>query len=176
MKQNLIISAIGQDRPGLVNQLSNLIIQNNGSIDDSRMTVLAGEFAIIIKVSADKDKLIDLQNSLKLEMPKIGLDYLSKMSNKAIPTERLIPYNITVLAIDNPGIVNNLSDYFSKLNINIIRLQTDCYPAPHTGTPMFSMKMTISLFENVNISTIKENFIELCEELNLDTTFEALTP
>ena len=45
-QQQLVISAIGSDRPGIVEQLTDRIAKLDLNITDSRMTVLGGEFAI----------------------------------------------------------------------------------------------------------------------------------
>ena len=47
MDNYIAISAVGQDRPGIVNELSRAILEYGCNIVDSRMTVLGGEFAII---------------------------------------------------------------------------------------------------------------------------------
>lgn len=175
MKEHLIISAIGTDRPGLVNELSKIILQANGNIDESRMTVLAGEFAIILQVSGNHDDLVNLEKSLSVHMPEVGLQHLSKMSHIAPSGKPLQPYHIQVLSIDHPGIVNQLADFFSSREINIQNLQTDRYSAPHTGTRMFSVDMIIAVSEQVMVAELKDEFLNFCDGLNLDAEIDALT-
>ena len=45
MKNYLVVSALGEDRPGLVNELSRVILECDCGIVDSRMTVLAANSA-----------------------------------------------------------------------------------------------------------------------------------
>ncbi len=56
--------------------------------------------------------------------------------------------------------------------INIEELQTDTYPAPHTGTTMFSVIMTVGIHADVHIPALRGNFLDYCDDLNLDATFE----
>jgi len=175
MKEHLIISAMGSDRPGLVNDLSKIILQADGNIDESRMTVLAGEFAIILKVSGNHEALSDLEQQLTDKLPQIGLQHISKLSHIDASGQCLQPYQVHVLSIDHPGIVNQLSDFFSVKKINIQNLQTERYSAPHTGTRMFSMDMVIALSEDIIIADLKDEFLHFCDELNLDAEIEALT-
>ncbi|HDO34642.1 MAG TPA: glycine cleavage system protein R, partial [Chromatiales bacterium] len=53
MNNLLVVSALGQDRPGIVNELSLAILNCGCNIEDSRMTVLGGEFAVILLVSGN---------------------------------------------------------------------------------------------------------------------------
>lgn len=174
----LVISAIGSDHPGIVNELSQLIVQNNGNIDDSRMTVLGGEFAIILLISASDSELINIEQILNQQASSLALNITTKQTNdralaENTSIEKKIPYIVEVLAIDNPGIVYKLADFFSSRDINIQSLQTDRYPAPHTGTQMFAIEMVITVPQTIIINDLRDDFLDLCEDMNLDASIEA---
>ncbi len=174
----LVISAIGSDRPGIVNALSQLIVQNNGNIDDSRMTVLGGEFAIILLISASSDQLVTIEQVIKQQAGSLKLNIISKQTSGSMlsdseTAEKRIPYIVEVLAMDNPGIVYKLADFFSSREINIQSLQTDRYPAPHTGTQMFAIEMIISVPQAIIVNDLREDFMDLCDDMNLDASIEA---
>jgi len=177
-QNQLVISAIGSDRPGIVNELSQLIVQNNGNIDDSRMTVLGGEFAIILLISATGNELNSIEQILKQQASSLELSIITKQtSNKSLSEKTLdakkVPYIVEVLAMDNPGIVYKLADFFSSREINIQSLQTDRYPAPHTGTQMFAIEMIIAVPQTIIINDLREDFLDLCDDMNLDASIEA---
>jgi glycine cleavage system transcriptional repressor len=169
----LVISAIGSDRPGIVNELSQIITKNNGNIDDSRMTVLGGEFAIILMISASDTDLNQIETSLNEQANDLQLNFISKRTTDNTQVEKPIPYIVEVVAMDNPGIVYQLADFFSSRKINIQSMQTDRYPAPHTGTPMFAIEMIIAVPQNIIINELREDFLDLCEDMNLDASIEA---
>ena len=85
----------------------------------------------------------------------------------------MTPYQVTVVAMDHPGIVRNVTQFFSGRDINIEELETETYAAAHTGTTMFSLAMTVSLPSNLTIGELREEFLDFCDELNLDA---ALNP
>jgi len=68
--------------------------------------------------------------------------------------------------------VHGIAEFFSTREINIEDLSTWTYAAAHTGTPMFSMNMTISVPASVNIGRLRDEFTRFCDELNLDATLE----
>jgi glycine cleavage system transcriptional repressor len=84
----------------------------------------------------------------------------------------LVPYSINVVAMDHPGIVHNLANFFALRGINIEELSTDTYPAPHTGTTMFSVNMTVGIPADTHIPTLRGDFLDHCDSLNLDAIFE----
>lgn len=174
----LVISAIGSDRPGIVNEISQFIVQNNGNIDDSRMTVLGGEFAIILLISATSDELDTIEQLLLQQASSLELSIITKKTSDTTLSEKIldekkIPYIVEVLAMDNPGIVYKLADFFSSREINIQSLQTDRYPAPHTGTQMFAIEMVIAVPQSIIINDLREDFLDLCDDMNLDASIEA---
>lgn len=168
----LVISAIGADRPGIVNTLSMTVLDSGCNIVDSRMTVLGGEFAILLMVSGSWDAVSRLEQALPKAAEPLGLTLISKRTEARITQAKMLPYLVEVVSMDHPGIVYNVAEFFSNRNINIEDLSTGSYAAAHTGTPMFSMHMTISIPANISIGQLREQFMVFCDELNLDAVLE----
>jgi glycine cleavage system transcriptional repressor len=83
-----------------------------------------------------------------------------------------MPYAVDVVALDNPGIVHSLASFFSSRNINIQDLTTTSYSAAHTGTPMFSVHMSVDIPAQLHIATLRDEFMDFCDQLNLDAIIE----
>ena len=64
MSKNLVISALGNDKPGIVNALSKAILDQGGNISESRMTVLGGEFAMMLLVSGTQECIDNIISKL----------------------------------------------------------------------------------------------------------------
>jgi glycine cleavage system transcriptional repressor len=172
MKKYFVISALGRDRPGIVNQLSRAILDAGGNIEDSRMTVLGGEFALILLVSGAWNAIAKLEGQIKALEKKLELTLVAKATEPRALKAAMVPYLVDVVAMDHPGIVHDVAEFFSTREINIEDLNTWTYAAAHTGTPMFSMNMTISIPADLNIGQLRDEFTRFCDELNLDATLE----
>ena len=61
MSNQLVIAAIGEDRPGLVDSLAGWILDSGCNIADSRMTVLGGEFAVLLLIEGQWNSLAKLE-------------------------------------------------------------------------------------------------------------------
>ena len=168
MTTKLVISALAEDRPGIVDELSNVLYQHSLNIEDSRMTVLGGEFAILLLVSGEPSAIDAFQTQVNDIEQKLQMRMLIKVTTESSVIENAIPYAVEVAALDNPGIVNNIASFFSARNINIVELHTESYSAPHTGSPMFALHMTIGIAADTNIAQLREAFTDVCDELNLD--------
>lgn len=168
----LVISALGEDRPGIVNELSRIITENGCNIEDSRMTVLGGEFAIILLAEGRWNKLAKLEAALPGLGRKLGLTVNSKRTTPTRHEGNLLPYSVEVVAIDHPGIVHQLAGFFSSREISIRDMATISYAAAHTGTPMFSVQITVDVPAVVHIARLREEFMDFCDQLNLDAVIE----
>ncbi len=173
-RQNyLVISSIGTDRPGIVNELAKACSSNHCNIIDSRMTVLGGEFAVIMMVSGSWDNIAKLENALPSLSQRLELTTTIKHTT-ARNSAPSLAYSVNVVALDNPGIVHEIAQYFSSQNINIDDLHTGTYSAPHTGTQMFNLTMTIRLAADTHIASLREEFMDFCDDLNLDAVIEPI--
>jgi glycine cleavage system transcriptional repressor len=168
MTTKLVISALGADRPGIVDELSNIIYNHDLNIEDSRMTVLGGEFAVLLLVSGELTSLDALQSELPEVEQSLQMNLLVKPTTESDITNSTIPYSVEVAALDHPGIVGNIASFFSSRSINVVNLETESYSAPHTGSPMFALHMTIGIPAETNIAQLREAFMDACDELNLD--------
>lgn len=172
MKKYLVISALGKDRPGIVNELSKAILDCGGNIEDSRMTVLGGEFALIVLVSGQWNAIAKLESRIPTLQEKLALTITARQTEPRPARGNMVPYVVDVVSMDHPGIVHDISEFFASRGINIEELSTWTYPAAHTGTPMFSLSMTISVPAEINIGQLRSEFTGFCDDLNLDATLE----
>lgn len=172
MSHSLVITALGQDRPGLIAEISKTINEAGCNIEDSRMSVLSGEFAILMLVAGKWDKLAKLETAFKHMQKSTGLIISSQRAEEHKPAKDKMPYTIEVVSIDQPGITHKLAEFFSKRSINIYEMASGCQPAPHTGTPIFTLNMTIEIPADTHIATLRDEFIDFCEALNLDAVME----
>ena len=172
MENYLVITALGKDRPGIVGRISETVLDSGCNIVDSRMTVLGGEFAVILMVSGKWNELAKLEDALPALGTRLDLIITSKRTEASRPSEDLLPYTVEVITVDQPGIVYRLASFFSSRDINIQELNTVRYAAAHTGTPMFAMSMTANIPAKVQISALREAFLDFCDTHNMDATLE----
>lgn len=168
----LVITAAGEDQVGLVERFSSKINESGCSIEQSRMVVLGGQFAILVLVSGAWNALSKLETQLEPLGEQLGLSIVVKRTRARELSQPVLPYHVEVVALDHPGIVHNLAKFFSRFGINIEELSTDTYPAPHTGTQMFSVQMEVGVPAKTHIPTLRGEFFDYCDDLNLDATFE----
>ena len=172
MSQLIVISAIGTDRTGVVQDLSKVILACGGNIEESRMTTLGSEFAMLLLVSGNWHTLSRLENGLEKLAEDSNLTFAIRKTDVLPPKGDRMPYAVDVVALDQQGIVFNLANFFAARDIEIADVATRSYAAAHTGAPMFAVQMAINVPASVHIAQLREEFHELCDRLNLDAILD----
>lgn len=162
-----VISAIGHDRPGLVGELTEIIASKAANVEDSRMTVLGGEFAVLMSVSAEEAVLDQLREELSKHADSRGLAYLFRKTGER-PAGKRIKQRVTVSAMDHPGIVSQVAGFFGGQGVNIANLDTATEPAAHTGTPIFNLTIDVELPESLSPQELAAAFDAFCNTADLD--------
>jgi glycine cleavage system transcriptional repressor len=174
MTNYLVISAIGDDRPGTIDRLARTILDHNCNIEDSRMSVLGGSFAQILLVAGKWNNLAKLESALANLEDQLHLTITTRHTERREGQARTMSYTVDVVALNQPGIVAKLSSFFSSRGINIHDMATNAYKAAHTASPMFSARMIVDVPAHVQISQLREDFLDLCDEDNLDGVMEPI--
>ena len=159
----VIITAIGVDKPGLVDEISSIINQNNGNIENSKMIKIDDQFAMIIDFSS-----IENINIITTKLKKIKNLEITYKTTQNLKSSKKDYKKYLIKGDDDQGIVNKVSNLLSENNLNIIELNTFIEPAPITGAPLFNMEIMISENQKNEVNNVDSKLISLCENLNLD--------
>lgn len=173
-KEYLVITATGPDQVGLVEAFTNAVMETGCNIEQSRMAVLGGQFAFLVLVQGMDAALEQLTASLGPLAERLGLSIVHRRTHRRVTPAALVPYAVEVVAMDHPGIVHNLARFFAGRGINIEELETETYPAPHTGTQMFAVHITVGVPADTSLKALRNEFLAHCDALNLDGSLEPL--
>ena len=69
----LVLSALGEDRPGIIDELSRCVLDSGCMIFDSRMAVLGGDFALLLQVGGNWNNIAKLENQIAGLENRLGL-------------------------------------------------------------------------------------------------------
>ena len=161
---NLIITAIGSDRPGIVSELSGIISTHGGNVDESRMSRLGSDFAIIMLVSVSTD----WEESLEVALQSINDLTISTKPTKIRELGDNKKYQINLNGADNEGIVKVLSKYLAENLINILEMETHISQAPISGTPLFNLNASVSIPNDVEEKGIQSDLSQIAQKLGVE--------
>jgi glycine cleavage system transcriptional repressor len=159
MKRLFALSAIGRDRPGIVADLAELIYECDCNLEDSRMTILGSEFAVLLLLSGHAP---DVERRLsagckRLEWEKRLTVFFRPLEGDVAPGEpagRVLECVVT--GVDKAGIVARIARTLADQRANVEDLRTELRPEPESGTPIYTMRIRVRLPPDANERTLRE--------------------
>ncbi|MGB2681242.1 MAG: ACT domain-containing protein [Candidatus Competibacter sp.] len=168
MMTSIVLTVIGQDRPGLVSAVSQRITAAGGNWLDSRMARLAGQFAGLLLVSVPRGKADALIASLQ-SLEREGLRLVIERGVEAAPPAgRTLKLDLT--GHDRPGIVRDISDVLARRQVNIEDMETAFFNGSFSGEDLFEMRATLRAPMELTDVELREAFEILASDLMVDIT------
>ena len=167
MKKMLSLSAIGIDRTGIVSSISKILFELGCNIEDSTMTLLSGQFAVILLLDCPKNlDILKLKSKLKTSLNKLDLSFFLTEVDKPIKSKKSFgEYIVSVYGADKAGIVYNVSKYLADNKINITDVQTKI---SGKKDKVYIMLLEINIPKKIKEKNIKNQLKELAKELDVE--------
>lgn len=172
MEQLIVISAVGGEPTTVVNDLARVVLECGGNIKESRMAALGSEFGILLLVAGNWHTISRLERGLAKFGANQNITMQFKRTEPRSLGKELLPYAVDVVGLDRPGMVHSLSGFFTSRKVEIGEVSTRSYTASHTGAGMFSVQMFVNIPSSVHIAGLREEFMEFCDQLNVDAIME----
>lgn len=140
MRTNIVLTLTGTDRPGIVEEITRLMLDLDGNVETSRMARLGGEFAVLMLVSMPEDRLALLDTNIQV-LTRQGFKVTTTRTVQAYAEAYAgwHSYRIEVLGADHEGIIHEVARTLSQFGINIESMDTVTTQAPNSGATLFSM-------------------------------------
>ncbi|MEE4246185.1 MAG: ACT domain-containing protein [Kangiellaceae bacterium] len=174
MSKRLIISAIAPNQPGMASRITQLIEQAGACIEESHMTVMSNEFALIMELSGPHNVLVRLEHQLPTQAQQLGMLTTLKRSDKSNSAQPATPYRVIVTKVDDRQTINRLTNFFAEHKINIEEINCRTLLAPHSEEMTGEIKMTITPSNDLLAEQIRTKFNQLCTELKLSAEISPL--
>lgn len=172
MQTSYIVSFIGDDRLGLVEQLSSVIEKNQGNWHESRLSQLGGKFAGLILVSLPVDGGPSLEADLN-GLAASGISVRVTALGQSTTGRGTVPeagreITLTVIGPDRRGIVREISRALVQHQINVLEMDSEVRSAPMSAEVIFSAHIDAWIPEATNIDDLWDTLDEIADQMTLE--------
>ncbi|EHC84783.1 Glycine cleavage system transcriptional antiactivator GcvR [Salmonella enterica subsp. enterica serovar Senftenberg str. A4-543] len=175
----LVITALGADRPGIVNTITRHVSSCGCNIEDSRLAMLGDEFTFIMLLSgtwnaitliestlplkgAELDLLIVMKRTSDVRPPPPGNERTSDRPRPAMPATVWVQVEVA----DSPHLIERFTALFNSHEMNIAELVSRTQPAEGDKAAQLFIQITAHSPASQNSANIEQAFKALCTELN----------
>jgi glycine cleavage system transcriptional repressor len=165
------LTAVGRDRPGIVAAVTEVLLEHGANIEDSRMALLRGHFAMALIVSVpDAADVSALREGLdavaeRLELEAIALAPVEQLAGEEADATHLV----TVYGADHPGIVHGIATALAAAGVNILDLSTRLAGGP--GEEIYAMLMEVHAPAGTDVDAL---LVEVAARLAVEVSVRRL--
>ena len=169
MPKRFVLTLSGTDRIGLVEHVTELILDCGGDVQASRMARLGGEFAMLMLVSVPDDKTGQLSADVKnLAGEGFKVTFTETEWGVSARRKEWLPFKIEVRGANHEGIIHKIAEHLSDQGINIESVNTSVVPAPMSGAPLFTMEAVVVAPPDLPRSKWQDELEEVADGLNVE--------
>ena len=173
MQRLLVMTIIGQDRPGLVDSVAGLVAEHGGNWLESRMSRLGGQFAGILRVEVPGENEPALVAGLK-KLESRGLTVVVHPDQPKVPAAAARQSVLEIVGQDRPGIVREISHALASFGVNVEELETECASAAMSGETLFKAHARLSIPELCDTAQIRQQLERIAADLIVEISLAEL--
>lgn len=171
MDNRYIMTAFGQDRPGIVADVTKLLFENGCNLEETTMTLLADEFTLILLFTCQNREVEELlqRECRRLERDRAISAFLRPLQKRqAAKRGDLASCTLHVEGEDQAGIVYKVSQFLAEHGLNICNLQSTVKASPDSGSAIYVMDIHIQVPEGVLMEQVEAGLSAVADELHVD--------
>jgi len=170
MTQNLVITALGSNSPGIVHKLIGHVSNCGCNIVDSRLAIFGNEFTLIMLLSGEWNAMIQLESSLPLKSQELDLITMMKRTERHEPINYDYTIDVEITIPDATGIIEKFTLFFTNNSLNLAGLRSEVF----TGSDdkeILKANFTLNTTAACNLAILESELAGLCTILNANYHF-----
>lgn len=175
MNTDLTLSGLVKASGNLVAEIFELIAKLDGSIVDSRTSLLGEYYGILLRIRGSWDVIARIETACQGFCKKNGLVLQMERSNpEEFSEEPHLPYYAQITSLDRPGILLEVLLFFQQDDVIVKELESTVQISAHTRAHVLTMNIAIFVPHGVSIGELRERFLIFCEAMDLDAVLEPM--
>ena len=157
---------MGENRPGITNEITQLITQCGCNIVDSRIALFGKEFTLIMLLSGNGNAISRVESTLPLKAQQHALLTVMKRTSKHQAREFHHEIEFHIQAQDAPGLTQRFTQFLAQRNIDIQSLSAHTEDGNEQQAAQFILQIRTQIPLDCALDPLQDDFSQLCHQLN----------
>jgi glycine cleavage system regulatory protein len=170
MKVSIVLTVISEDRPGIIERLSQTLTAHNGNWVQSSMLSLAGKFAGILYAAVPEHEVgnaLEAFSALGAEGIQVQVESAGELADHYAKE-----ITLDLVGQDRPGIVQEIAQVLARFGVNVDELNTEVTEASMSGEMLFNAAARLRVPESCDLTGLQEALEQLANELMVDINLQ----
>lgn len=170
MSGRYIMTAFGEDRPGIVADVTRVLYENGCNLEENSMTLLADEFTLILLFSSNAEGIENLlqPECRRLEKERGISAFIRPLGARREQMQSGKLFVVEVDGLDQSGIVYKVSQHLADQGLNILDLKSVVKSTPESGTALYQMQIQVQAPAGTSAESIETGLAPVADELHVD--------
>ena len=170
MRKYLVLTIAGNDRIGVVEEVTGVVLHFRGNVDASKMARLGGEFVMLMLISIPAGQFEGFKQGVHaLGEKEYEISIRETKRDRSKQFAGWVSYEIQVKGADHEGIIHEITSHLADQGMSIETMDTGMEPAPMSGGILFTMTAVVMSPPELELKTVREDLEDVGDRLNVDT-------
>lgn len=170
----LSITALGSNQINFIVEILPAIRDCNCTILEIRSSRLGKSAAAYLLVQGNWNQVAKLETTLDGIQKRldIKLNLLRPEQKDKEKEKDCLPYSLETISLDRDNVVESITSFLFDREISIEEISGSSYQAAYIQSAVFSTKFIILIPSQLPLLNLREEFLDFCDQLNIDAILE----
>lgn len=168
----LAITVLGSQQSRFMAEILPAVRDCKCHILDIRSSCIGQTTAAYLLIQGNWNEIAKFEATLELIEKRLEIKIQFLRTEQKEKTKEYLPYSVETISLDHENIVESIATFFFDHEIEVEEVTGNSYQAPYLQTAVFSCKFIILVPASVSLLLLREEFMDLCDHLNIDAILE----
>jgi len=174
----LAITVLGNNQINFIAEILPVVRDCNCNILEIRSSHLGQSAAAYLLIQGNwnqiakfENNLDNIQKRLEIKIHSLRPDQKDKDKDKS---KDCVPYSLETISLDKNSVIESITSFLFDRDIDIEEISGSSYQAPYIQTSVFSTKFIILIPPQLHLLSLREEFLDFCDQSNIDAILEPI--
>ncbi|MCX7092137.1 MAG: transcriptional regulator [Methylobacter sp.] len=170
----LAITALGHYQTNFIAEILPSVRDCKCNILEIRSSRLAQSTAAYLLISGNWNQIAKLETTLDIIQRRLDIKIHSLRPEQKDKPKECVPYSLETISLDRDNVTESITTFLLDREIEIEEIAGSCYQAPYIQTSVLSTKFVILIPPQLHLLSLREEFLDFCDRLNIDAILEPI--
>ncbi|MEY3808131.1 MAG: hypothetical protein RI893_1107 [Pseudomonadota bacterium] len=170
----LAITALGNYQIKFIAEILPAVRDCKCNVLEIRSSRLAQSTAVYLLISGNWNQIAKFESTLDIIQRRLDIKIHTLRPEQKDKPKECIPYSLETISLDRDNVTESITTFLFDREIDIEEITGSCYQAPYIQTSVFSTKFIVLIPPHVHLLSLREEFMDFCDHLNIDAILEPI--
>jgi glycine cleavage system transcriptional repressor len=170
----LAITVLGSHQSRFMAEILPAIRDCKCRIVEIRSSIIGQSDAAYLLIQGNWNQIAKFESTLDAIQKRLEIKVQTLRTDSKDKTKECLPYSLETISLDHDNIIESVATFLLDRDIDIEEITGSSYQAPYLQSSVFSSKFVILVPASISLLILREEFMDLCDQLNIDAILEPI--